>query len=251
MSVCIERNCITEAGRHTRGRCESCYRKRVRMGIFANRDAAQAREHVKALRGLGWTYEGIAQAAGLSSYVPHKLDIGQTKTLRAESEKALLAVPLVPSDSHRSGDSAGTRRRVQALAWMGWPCSEVAYRAGTTRSSLATLILPDRRISFALARRVAAVYEELCMTFGPSKVAAGKARQLGFVPPLGWDEDLIDLGDEELKSELRRRVAEMDDDEIRRCHEARYRFGDQSPLVAAAAKEYNRRRYAASKRAAA
>jgi hypothetical protein len=211
------------------------------MGIFANRDATKARAHVEALRRLGWTYEGIAQAAGLSSYVPHKLSTGQSKTLRVESERALLAVPVVPFDSHRSIDSSGTRRRVQALAWMGWPCSEVARRAGTTRATLATLILPNRRISFALARRVTAVYDELCMSFGPSKVAAGKARQLGFVPPLGWDEDLIDLSDDELKTELDRRVAEMDEDELRRCYYARYSHGDLSPLVAAAAREHGRR----------
>lgn len=240
--TCVEKGCTAPAGKYTRGRCESCYRKKIRMGIFTRRDVTVARDHIEALRRLGWTYEGIAEAAGLSSYVPHKVSTGQTKSLRVESEQALLAVPLVPFDSHRSVDSAGTRRRVQALAWMGWPCAEVARRAGTTQPTLATLILPRRRISFALARRVAAVYDELCMTFGPSKIAAGKARQLGFVPPLGWDEDLIDLPKKELEAELARRVAEMDEAELRRCYTARYAHRDVSPLVAAAAREYGRSR---------
>lgn len=176
----------------TRGLCESHYRKKVRMGIYRNVDASAAREHVAALRSLGWTYEAIAEVSGLSTYVPHKVATGQTRMLRFDSAQALLAVPLTPYDSHRGVDSAGTRRRVQALAWMGWPCEEVARRSGTTRRALATLILPNRRISFALARRVAAVYDDLCMTSGPSRVTAGKARGLGFLPPLAWDETELD-----------------------------------------------------------
>ena len=250
MSVCVEKGCTAACGVHTRGRCESCYRKRIRMGIYGWREAGKAREHIDALRSLGWTWQGIADAAGLSTYVAHKVGTGQSRSVLPESERSLLAVPLAPFDSQRSVDSAGTRRRVQALAWMGWPCSEVADRAGIKACTLRTLILPSRRISFTLARRVAAVYDELCMSFGPSKISAGKARQLGFIPPLGWDEDLIDLPDAELEAELARRVAAMDDGELRRCNEARYRLGDQSPLVAAAAKEYGRRQYRRQKTAA-
>ncbi len=75
---------------------------------------------------------------------------------------------------------------------MGWPCDEVARRAGTTRRSLATLILPRRRISFAMAGRVAAVYDELWDRPGPSKSAASKARTLGFHSPAAWDDETLD-----------------------------------------------------------
>lgn len=111
------------------------------MGIYGRRVADRARSHVAALRDLGWTYEQIAQAATVSTWVPHRLATGHTRQLLPESERAIVAVPLVPRDSHRGIDSAGTRRRVQALAWMGWPGAEVARRAGTTQSALATLIL--------------------------------------------------------------------------------------------------------------
>lgn len=206
MNICARPGCGQPEGTGTRGFCESDYRKRVRMGFFRNVDAAEVREHVAALRNLGWTYEAIAEEAGLSTYVPHKVATGQTRMLRFDSAAALLAVPLTPHDSHRGIDSAGTRRRVQALAWMGWPCEEVARRAGTTKPTLATLILPSRRVSFALARRVAAVYDELCMTPGPSKVTAGKARGLGFLPPLAWDD--ADLDDPAAKPK-RNRVREV------------------------------------------
>ncbi|WP_329521196.1 hypothetical protein [Spirillospora sp. NBC_01491] len=190
MSTCEQGGCRSEA--QTRGRCESHYRQRIRMGIYGWRDAGPAREHVAALRTLGWTWEQIADAADLSTYVAHQIGRGKTRHLLPESERALLAVPLEARDSQRSIDSTGTRRRVQALAWMGWPAREVAARAGTTQATLQTLILPNRRISHALARRVAAVYDELCMTPGPSRIAAGKARAAGFAPPLAWPDDLID-----------------------------------------------------------
>lgn len=172
--------------------CEPDYRRTIRMGLNGYVPVGPVREHVARLRELGWTYEQIAEAAGVSTWVPHRAGTGQVKRLWKDRADAVLKVPLQPRGSHRGVDSTGTRRRVQALAWMGWPCAEVARRAGTTRRTLATLILPHRSISFALAGRVAKVYDELCMVPGPSKVAAAKARTLGFAPPLAWDEDTID-----------------------------------------------------------
>jgi hypothetical protein len=175
----------------TRGYCESHYRKRLRMGLFGWRDVTQVRAHLTALRDLGWTWEQIAETADVSTYVPHQIGVGRTKRIRAENEQALLSLPLEPRDSHRGINSAGTRRRVQALAWMGWPMHEVARRADTPASTLRTLILPSRRVSITLARRVAAVYDDLSLKPGPSRIAAAKARQLGFAPPLAWDDETI------------------------------------------------------------
>ncbi|HEY9370967.1 hypothetical protein [Streptomyces sp.] len=189
---CRRPGCTSLAHAHTRGYCESDYRRKIRMGIYGWVDPSDAKAHVAKLRDLGWTWGQIAAAAGLSTCVAYQLGTGKSLHLRSESAAALLAVPLAPVDSHRGIDSTGTRRRVQALAWMGWPASEVARRAGTTVGTLQTLILPFRRISVAMARRVAAVYDALWQTPGPSKIAAGKARSLGFVPPMAWDDDTID-----------------------------------------------------------
>src|SRR6185436_1742924 len=105
---------------------------------------------------------------------------------------ALLAVPAVRRDSLRGVDATGTRRRVQALAWMGWPCAEVACRVGTTGMSLATQMRTNRnRVSYAMAARVATVYDELWNQQGPSRISAAKARSLGYAPPLAWDDDTI------------------------------------------------------------
>jgi hypothetical protein len=144
-----------------------------------------------ALRGLGWTYHQIAQAAGTSSSVPHGLALGRYRSLRHASETAVLSVPLAPARSHRGTDATGTRRRVQALAWMGWPAHVVASRAGTTAATLLTETCRGR-LSVRLAEGVRAVYADLSATPGPSRIAGAKARQSGHAPPAAWDDGQID-----------------------------------------------------------
>lgn len=177
----------------TRGYCEHHYRRRLHTGRYGYQDASEIRAHLERLRGLGWTWGQIGNAAGISWAIPFHLLTGrQYRRVLPETRDALLAVPAVPASSHRGMDSAGTRRRVQALAWMGWPCAEVARRIGSTGQSLATLILPTRRISFAMAAKVSGVYDELSGIRGPSNISAAKARGLGFAPPAAWDEGTID-----------------------------------------------------------
>lgn len=175
----------------TRGYCAAHYRRRLHTGRYGYRDATAARGHVAALRELGWTWEGIARTAGLSTWVAHNLHRGVTRRLLAESETALLGVPLVRWHSHRGVDATGPRRRVQALAWMGWPNHEVCRRIGCSPRTLPTE-LSRGRVSIALAHRIADVYDELSGRVGPSPFAAGKARQHGFAPPAAWDDDTID-----------------------------------------------------------
>lgn len=191
MTTCTKASPCT-TGVRTRGMCDHQYRRTIRMGINGYRNATTARNHVNALRNLGWTYEQIGEAAGVSAWVPHQLVTAGTRRILADHERAIRAIPLQPRASHRGVDSTGTRRRVQALSWLGWPVGEVAARAGTTAATLRTLILPSRQISYALAQRVAAVYEQMSATPGPSRISAGKARQLGFAPPAAWDDDSID-----------------------------------------------------------
>lgn len=195
--TCQRPGCNTPAATYTRGYCEPDYRRRIRMGLHGLVDPTPVLEHLEALRSLGWTWEQVGTAAGVSSHVPYDLYHGTYQRLRTESAEALLSVPLTPAFSHRGRDSTGIRRRVQALSWMGWPAHEIARRVGCSPRTLPTLISPGRRISYALANRVIAVYEELCMTPGPSKGSAGKARGLGFAPPLAWDAGTIDDPDAE------------------------------------------------------
>jgi hypothetical protein len=189
MTPCRNPDCPRPAT--TDGWCEHDYRLRLHTGRGGFRDPARALAHVTALRALGWTWQQIGDAAGLSNAVAHALHHGRYKTLRHKSELALLSVPLVPAESHRGTDPTGTRRRVQALAWMGWSGGEVARRAGYHHATLHTLIYRGS-MSVRLAERVRVIYGELSHVQGPSQMAAVKARRLGFAPPAAWDEGEID-----------------------------------------------------------
>lgn len=190
MSACTQPACSRAA--ETRGYCSSHYRRRLHTGRYGYRDATVAREHVAALRDLGWTWQAIADAAGLSVTIAHSLHRGTTRRLLHESETALLAIrPRRYHHSHRGVSAVGARRRVQALARLGWPNHEIARRIGCSPRSLPTL-LSRGSLSMTLAHRIADVYLELRYTLGPSRAAIGKAIQYGFQPPAAWIAETID-----------------------------------------------------------
>ncbi|WP_067812295.1 helix-turn-helix domain-containing protein [Actinomadura kijaniata] len=224
-------------------------------------DAAPVRAHVRQLMqaGLGW--RRIAALAGVSNGALCKLLYGDRRTgrlpsrkLRPDTAAALLAVR-ADLDTLAPGariDAAGTRRRIQALAALGWSVCEQARRLDRSVSNYSTL-MRRQYVTVATARQVRALYEQLSMVVpdpagrnGVARARAEAARK-GWVPPLAWDEDLIDLPEADLQQELARRAAVMDDDQAAACHNARYKLGDLSPLVVAGAREYKRRRHQAAR----
>jgi hypothetical protein len=91
-------------------------------------------------------------------------------------------------------DGTGTRRRLRALAALGWPRRVLAERLNT-RLSYAGALMYKNRVHWDTAARVAAVYDELSMTIGPSPRAASDAKAKGWPVPLDWDEEDIDNPD--------------------------------------------------------
>ncbi|WP_162830358.1 hypothetical protein [Amycolatopsis palatopharyngis] len=187
--TCSKPGCVRPGVR--RRMCESHYRRTLRMGLCGLVDAAPVRRHVTALRELGWTWRQIATTAGTSTWAPYNIVHGPAARVWPDTEKALLSVPLTPQGSHRGVDAIGARRRVQALGWMGWSVPEIERRCGVAPCTLYRLLLKGR-LSYSLAQRVAAVYDELSLVQGPSKQSATKARISGHAPPLAWDDDTID-----------------------------------------------------------
>ncbi|WP_345368269.1 hypothetical protein [Saccharopolyspora cebuensis] len=83
--------------------------------------------------------------------------------------------------------AVGVRRRIQALYALGWPEKELAARLGY-RYGLTWMYHRRPTISAVTARRVAALYEQLCMTPGPSARTRARAAAAGHRPPLWWDD---------------------------------------------------------------
>lgn len=93
--------------------------------------------------------------------------------------------------------ATGTRRRLQALAAIGWSIEELRDRYDLTdaiskvRSGVVTRTHPH------IVTTVARAYTELWNKPGPSNLTAKRAARQGWVPPIAWDDDLIDAADAE------------------------------------------------------
>ena len=87
----------------------------------------------------------------------------------------------------------GAVRRIQALMALGWPRRELAKRAGYAGDAFALLLNGQRqRITIETHQRIVALYEDLCMTLGPSNSSRIRAASAGFAVPLAWDDETID-----------------------------------------------------------
>lgn len=101
-------------------------------------------------------------------------------------------------------DPTGTRRRLQALACLGWLWSEIGAELGVTAARVGHMAAGQwRMVHRDNARKVAEVYDRLSMTVPPElerkpHAAVIRARQRrdaarkGWAPPLAWDDATID-----------------------------------------------------------
>lgn len=219
-------------------------------------DATPVREHVQTLMAYGLTHYAIARLAGVSQCAVAELMGGtpyrgrgpNTRVLK-KTARALMA-PRFDLDALPDAafiDPSGTRRRLQALAAIGYSIPAQAARMGRAATNVYRL-MSQQSVTVASARQVRDLYDELSMrppeeTPYVRRARNGAARH-GWLPPLAWDDDLIDLPDSLLAVELRRRVAGMDTAELARCYRYARDHGERSPLVVAGAEEYKRRRRA-------
>lgn len=178
---------------------------RTQTGTTSYADAALARAHVQKLLAT-LTVGQIEARSGV-----HRNSIalllgtapGQapSKRMRRTSVAALLAVDGAPLGSETGGmcDPAGTRRRLQALAALGWSMRELERQCPRPGPNIRKVM--DRRNDDApmmvITRdAVRALYDRLCLTPPPETGRTARIRRWaasnGWAPPLAWDEDTID-----------------------------------------------------------
>lgn len=102
-------------------------------------------------------------------------------------------------------DATGMRRRIEALMCLGWSYELVGNRAGVTGGAVRRW-RRTASMERATVRKITRVYDELCMTPGPSKGAAAMAKRMGYAPPLAWDD--IDDPDERPSTPLEQQRAQ-------------------------------------------
>lgn len=101
----------------------------------------------------------------------------------------------------RMVNPVGARRRVEALAWVGWSQVRLAALLGMDETNLSRIIRKENRITAGNAAKIAALYDRLWDTQPPAdthgqRISVSKtrndARRQGWAPPLAWDEGTID-----------------------------------------------------------
>lgn len=88
--------------------------------------------------------------------------------------------------------AVGTRRRLQALAAMGWPAETLAVEAGISVRTIRSLYGEAPTVRRSVAAAVAATYDRLCLHEGPGRLCRTRARNRGWLTALAWDDDTID-----------------------------------------------------------
>ncbi|WP_375000192.1 hypothetical protein [Aeromicrobium sp. CTD01-1L150] len=172
-------------------------------------DAEPSRRHVSALMDQGMGLKRIVVVSGISQGLLWKLVYGKrrpdgtrvpSKRVRRDTEVRLLALEVDLADGARIS-AVGTRRRLQALVAIGYSQSNLARRLSMLASNFGPLLHDRREVTVATAQRVRDLYDELAMhpnepTEWHEKAAASRARQYAarmvWLPPLAWDDELID-----------------------------------------------------------
>lgn len=163
------------------------YRSMARAELV---DATPAREHIAGLIDVGMTVRMIARGAGISDYPVRTLIAGTTRELRRPCSDALRSVTPRPHPQQAEVLPFGARRRIEALAVVGWSQQAVAEGAGIlerTVQRIASGTTP--RILWSTHAAIAAVYDGA--TISPTDGAArarARARRLGFIHPALWDD---------------------------------------------------------------
>ena len=88
----------------------------------------------------------------------------------------------------QSVDVTGTRRRIHALMALGWPGHEIARRCEWETGEAVFEVTRRAWVQRQTAETIARVYDQLCMTVGPSVQTRARARRNGWAVPLAWDD---------------------------------------------------------------
>jgi plasmid maintenance system antidote protein VapI len=157
--------------------------------------SGEARAHIARLESEGHTLLAIAEAAHCRPEHLRRIARGEIPTLTPDVATRILNAtpdPGIDPNRNRLIPATGTARRLTALRAMGWPIDHLAHRLGTTIQNVNAIERRRKRVTTRTAAAIAELYDEIAMRPGPSARAAKRARTLGAVVPLGWDDDTID-----------------------------------------------------------
>lgn len=150
--------------------------------------------HIEQLLAAGWLLRQIADKAGVDPDAISDIRLGR----RARGVTALTAESLLgvtgPAPDPRVVPAVGTHRRLRALGAIGYTRAHIGRLLGVSEWTVAQW-LEGERVLATTCDKVKAVFDQRCLTPGPSEAARRRARHFGSPPPLAWDD--IDDPDEQ------------------------------------------------------
>lgn len=142
----------------------------------------KAHAKIEELLRTGVTIKAIAESAGLHPTVLHRIRSGKVDLIERETQKKILAAK--PGLGQHI-NVVGTRRRLQAMAALGYSLTDVADATGV-KAPLLTNIRTGKNVSTApeTAEAIKEFYEIVQDTPAAETVMARRA--IGFAKAYGW-----------------------------------------------------------------
>ena len=142
----------------------------------------------------GASYKDVEARSGVCERtIRYVLAAPPDRVVYRRTASRLMSVPLLPA-SKRMVDGHGTRRRIEALALLGWTRGEIADRTGLSKSTLRPVNM-RRKVYQSTASAVARVYDELHLqprAGWQAERVIKISRELGYVPGWAWKTGDID-----------------------------------------------------------
>lgn len=164
-------------------------------------DAHLVRRRLAMLQRRDSSLASIADAAGVSRAAVYRIWSRRTRTVLAHVATAILAVtPGSTADQYT--DATGTRRRLQALFYLGYSGQRLADMLGLTIETVCEITSGQRpRVLASTAEAVKCLHGHLwkilpVATSKGERISIGQARsharRNGWAPSAAWDDDTID-----------------------------------------------------------
>lgn len=90
----------------------------------------------------------------------------------------------------RTKPAIGVKRRIQALMAMGFTSEHLARELGVPDNLVRYWYRKAKTVYIGTYENVAALFDRLEFTEGPSPLAKARARKKGWAPPLAWDDNI-------------------------------------------------------------
>lgn len=156
-------------------------------------------EHIARLMDAGWRFQDIEKVSGVSCPTISRIRRGAVKKITVESADAILGTTHAMRHRVNPGpfvEARGVRRRLQALAAVGWAHAELMRRIGRSPAQ-ASWFLRTRTVTPENHRLISALYDDLWDKKPPTRTAMERrtydrvrahAKQMGWHSPLDWDD---------------------------------------------------------------